>query len=42
MLGHIHGDPAWARTQPPLTPMPSTEAAAVVAGYEAIRGKRAA
>ncbi len=42
VLGHIHADPAWARTQPPLAPMPAAEAAAIVARYDAIRRKRAA
>jgi 4-hydroxy-tetrahydrodipicolinate synthase len=37
LLAHIHHDPEWARTKPPLTPFPTADAAAVIAGYEAIR-----
>jgi len=42
LLAHIHGDPRWARVQPPLAPFPPAEAAAVAAGYEAARAKKVA
>ena len=37
LLAHIHRDPPWARVQPPLTPFAASEAAAVAAGYDAVR-----
>jgi 4-hydroxy-tetrahydrodipicolinate synthase len=37
LLAHIHNDPEWARTKPPLTPFSAADAAAVIAGYKAIR-----
>ncbi|HVZ51451.1 MAG TPA: dihydrodipicolinate synthase family protein [Pseudolabrys sp.] len=42
LLAHIHGDPALARMKPPLAAFPAAERAAVVAGYDAVRAKRAA
>jgi len=42
VLAHIHGDPAWARVQPPLAPYPAADRAAAIAGYDGVRGKSAA
>ena len=42
VLAHIHGDPAWARVIPPLTPLAEAEAAACVEGFERARARRAA
>ena len=42
LLAHIHRDDAWARTKPPLAPFSSADRAAAVAGYDAVRAKRAA
>jgi 4-hydroxy-tetrahydrodipicolinate synthase len=42
LLGHIHGDPQWARTAPPLAAFPAPDRAAVVAGYDAVRAKQVA
>jgi 4-hydroxy-tetrahydrodipicolinate synthase len=42
LLAHIHGDPQWARVEPPLSAFPAAERAAVVAGYDAVRAKRLA
>jgi 4-hydroxy-tetrahydrodipicolinate synthase len=42
LLAHIHGDPQWARVEPPLSAFPAAERAAVVAGYDAVRAKRVA
>jgi 4-hydroxy-tetrahydrodipicolinate synthase len=39
LLGHIHGDPGWARTLPPLAPFSAADRAAVITGYD---GGRAA
>jgi len=39
LLAHIHRDPAWGRVQPPLSAFPASDATAVVAGYEAVRGQ---
>src|SRR5262245_4721455 len=39
LLAHIHRDPAWGRVQPPLSAFPTSDATAVVAGYEAVRGQ---
>ncbi|MEA2936260.1 MAG: 4-hydroxy-tetrahydrodipicolinate synthase [Variibacter sp.] len=36
LVGHIHDDPAWAVTAPPLTRFSSADTAAVVAGYESL------
>jgi 4-hydroxy-tetrahydrodipicolinate synthase len=42
LLAHIHGDPQWARVQPPLFGFSAAERAAVTAGYDAVRAKRVA
>lgn len=42
LLAHIHGDPALARVMPPLASFPAADRAAVVAGYDQVRGKRVA
>ena len=42
LLAHIHGDTAWARVQPPLSPFPAADRASVVAGYDGVRAKRVA
>ena len=42
LLGHIHADPAWARVKPPLAPFSAADRAAVVAGFDQVRGKRVA
>jgi 4-hydroxy-tetrahydrodipicolinate synthase len=42
LLSHIHGDPALARVKPPLAPFAAADCAAVVAGYDQVRGKRVA
>ena len=42
LLAHIHREPQWARVEPPLSPLPAPERAAVAAGYEAVRARQAA
>jgi 4-hydroxy-tetrahydrodipicolinate synthase len=42
LLAHIHGEPQWARVEPPLSAFPAADRAAVVAGYDAVRAKRVA
>jgi 4-hydroxy-tetrahydrodipicolinate synthase len=42
LLAHIHGEPQWARVEPPLSAFPAADRAAVIAGYEAVRAKRVA
>jgi 4-hydroxy-tetrahydrodipicolinate synthase len=42
VLAHIHGDPAWARVQPPLAPYPAADRTAAVAGYDGVRGRSGA
>ncbi len=42
LLAHIHGDAQWARVEPPLSPFPAADRAAVIAGYDAVRAKRVA
>jgi len=42
LLAHIHGEPRWTRVEPPLSPLPAADRTAIVAGYEAVRGKHAA
>jgi 4-hydroxy-tetrahydrodipicolinate synthase len=42
LLAHVHGDPAWARLQPPLMAFSENERTAVVAGYEEVRAAQAA
>ena len=42
LLAHIHGDPALSRVKAPLAPFAAADRAAVVAGYDQVRGKRVA
>jgi 4-hydroxy-tetrahydrodipicolinate synthase len=42
LLAHIHGDPQWARMQPPLSGYPAADRAAAIAGYDTVRAKRVA
>ena len=42
LLGHIHGDAAWARVKPPLAPFSAADRASVVAGFDQVRSKRVA
>ena len=42
LLAHIHGDPQWAHVAPPLSPLAAADLTSVIAGYEAVRDKRAA
>ncbi len=42
LLGHIHGDPALARTKPPLAAFSAADRAAVFGGHDAVRAKRVA
>jgi 4-hydroxy-tetrahydrodipicolinate synthase len=42
LLAHIHGDAEWTRVKVPLAPFPAADRAAVVAGYDSVRAKRAA
>jgi 4-hydroxy-tetrahydrodipicolinate synthase len=42
LLGHIHGEPQWARVEPPLSAFPTADRAAVIAGYDAVRARRVA
>src|SRR5271170_7153234 len=42
LLGHIHGEPQWARVEPPLSAFPTADRAAVIAGYDAVRAKQVA
>jgi 4-hydroxy-tetrahydrodipicolinate synthase len=42
LLAHIHGDPQWARVQPPLSGYSPAEGAAAIAGYDTLRAKRVA
>jgi len=42
VLAHVHGDAAWARLMPPLTPLAAAERAAVLAGYDRVRARRVA
>jgi 4-hydroxy-tetrahydrodipicolinate synthase len=42
LLAHIHNDPQWGVTEPPLAAFPAADRAAVVSGYEAVRAKRVA
>lgn len=41
LLAHIHGDPALARTMPPLAVFDAADRAACIAGYDRIRAERA-
>jgi len=40
LLGHIHGNPGWARTLPPLTPLSAADRAAVITGYDGVRAAK--
>jgi 4-hydroxy-tetrahydrodipicolinate synthase len=42
LLAHIHGDPQWARVEPPLSAYPASDCTAAIAGYAAVRAKRVA
>ena len=42
LLGHIHGDAAWAQVMPPLTPFSAADRALAIAGYDGVRAKRVA
>ena len=42
LLAHIHSDPALARVKAPLAPFAAADRAAVIAGYDQVRGKRVA
>lgn len=42
LLAHIHGEPQWARVEPPLTAFPAADRTAVIAGYDTVRAKRVA
>ena len=42
LLSHVHGDPAWGRVMPPLTPFSVAERAVAVAGYDSVRARRVA
>jgi len=42
LLAHIHGEPHWARVEPPLSAFSAADRAAVIAGYDAVRAKRVA
>src|SRR5262245_25249829 len=42
LLAHIHGDAALAKVKPPLAAFPAADRAAVMAGYDQVRGKRVA
>jgi 4-hydroxy-tetrahydrodipicolinate synthase len=41
LLAHIHGDPAWARVQPPLTAFSASDRAALAARYDELRAPSA-
>ena len=42
LLAHIHGDPAWARTMPPLAVFSAADRAGAVAGYDGVRALKVA
>ncbi len=42
LLAHIHGDPVLSRMKPPLAPLSAADCTAVMAGYDAVRARRAA
>lgn len=42
LLAHIHGDPAWARVMPPLTPASAQDRALATAGHDAVRARAVA
>jgi len=41
LLAHIHGDPAWARVQPPLTTFSASDRAALAVRYDELRAPSA-
>jgi 4-hydroxy-tetrahydrodipicolinate synthase len=41
LLAHIHDDPAWARVEPPLSPVSAEEQASVARSYDDLRGRGA-
>jgi 4-hydroxy-tetrahydrodipicolinate synthase len=42
LLAHIHGDPQWARVEPPLAEFPAADRTAAIAAYDAVRARRVA
>jgi 4-hydroxy-tetrahydrodipicolinate synthase len=42
LLGHIHGDSAWANVAPPLARFSAADRAAVVSGYDSLRARKVA
>ena len=42
LLAHIHNDPAWARTAPPLAAWSAADLTTLTAGHDAVRAKRVA
>jgi 4-hydroxy-tetrahydrodipicolinate synthase len=42
LLAHIHGDPQWARVEPPLAEFPAADRTATIAAYDAVRARRVA
>jgi 4-hydroxy-tetrahydrodipicolinate synthase len=42
LLGHIHGEPQWARVAPPLAAFTAADRTAVFTGYDAVRAKQVA
>ncbi|MCC7347597.1 MAG: dihydrodipicolinate synthase family protein, partial [Variibacter sp.] len=42
LVSHIHGDDAWARPMPPLSPFSAADHAFVTGGYDAVRAAKAA
>jgi 4-hydroxy-tetrahydrodipicolinate synthase len=42
LIGHIHGDQAWARVMPPLAAFSAADRAVAFAGYDQVRAKRVA
>jgi 4-hydroxy-tetrahydrodipicolinate synthase len=42
LLAHIHGEPQWARVEPPLSAFAAADRAAVISGYQTVRAKRVA
>jgi 4-hydroxy-tetrahydrodipicolinate synthase len=41
LIAHIHGDVAWGRVEPPLSPCSREDRATIAAGYDAVRGRGA-
>jgi 4-hydroxy-tetrahydrodipicolinate synthase len=42
LLAHIHGEPQWARVEPPLSAFAAADRAAAISGYQTVRAKRVA